>query len=99
MHRRGLARAALAFSILMFLAVPSGASATPVEGPSGSAFYTPPSPNPTGSAGQLVWYRPATINLNVTLPAIKAWTVLYQSTDQHGQPDWVTGTVIAPTAK
>jgi pimeloyl-ACP methyl ester carboxylesterase len=79
--------------------VPSGAAATPVEGPSGSAFYTPPSLTPTGSAGELVWYRPATVNLNVTLPSIKAWTVLYQSSDQHGKPDWVTGTVIVPTAK
>ncbi len=25
--------------------------------------------------------------------------MLYQSTDQHGKPDWVTGTVIVPTAK
>ena len=25
--------------------------------------------------------------------------MLYQSTDQHGNPDWVTGTVIVPTAK
>ena len=70
-----------------------------VEGPSGSAFYTPPSPTPAGSAGELVWYRPATVNLNVTLPSIKAWTVLYQSTDEHGNRDWVTGTVIVPTAK
>jgi pimeloyl-ACP methyl ester carboxylesterase len=77
----------------------SVASATPVEGPSGSAFYTPPSPTPAGSAGELVWYRPATVNLNVTLPNIKAWSVLYQSTGQQGQPDWVTGTVIVPTAK
>src|SRR5208282_2387580 len=99
MHRRGLARGVLALSILMILAVPSGAAATPVEGPSGSAFYTPPSPTPAGSAGELVWYRPATVNLNVTLPSIKAWSVLYQSTDQHGNPDWVTGTVIVPTAK
>ena len=45
-----------------------------------------------------MWYRPTTVNLNVTLPSIKAWTVLYQSTDQHGKPDWVTGTVIAPTS-
>src|SRR5271155_69400 len=99
MHLRGLARAALALSIFVVLAVPSGADATPVEGPSGSAFSTPPSPTPAGSAGELVWYRPATVNLNVTLPSIKAWTVLYQSTDQHGKPDWVTGTVIVPTAK
>ena len=99
MHLRGLARAALALSIFVVLAVPSGADATPVEGPSGSAFYTPPSSTPAGSAGELVWYRPATVNLNVTLPSNKAWTVLYQSTGEQGQPDWVTGTVIAPTAK
>ncbi len=98
MHRRG-AWALLALSILVVLLAPSGASATPAEGPSGSAFYTPPSPTPTGTAGGLVWYRPATVNLNVTLPSFKAWTVLYQSTDQHGRPDWVTGTVIVPTAK
>jgi Secretory lipase len=98
LHRRGLARVVLALSFFVVLIMPSGASATPVEGPSGSAFYTPPSPTPTGNAGQLAWYRPATVNLNVTLPGNKAWTVLYQSTDQHGQPDWVTGTVIVPTA-
>lgn len=97
-HRRGLARLVLALSFFVVLIVPSGASATPVEGPSGAAFYTPPSPTPAGRAGELVWYRPATVNLNVTLPSNKAWTVLYQSTDQHGQPDWVTGTVIVPTA-
>ena len=99
MHRAAVARAVFALSIVFVLAMASGASATPVEGPSGSAFYTPPSPTPAGSAGELVWYRPATVNLNVTLPSIKAWTVLYQSTDQQGQPDWVTGTVIVPTAK
>ena len=99
MHRAALARAVFVLSIVFVLAMASVASAAPVEGPSGSAFYTPPSPTPTGSAGELVWYRPATINLNVTLPGIKAWTVLYQSTGQQGQPDWVTGTVIAPTAK
>ena len=88
----------LAVSVLVGLAVPLSASATPVEGPAGSAFYTPPTTTPGGSVGELAWYRPATVNLNVTLPANKAWTVLYQSTDQHGQPDWVTGTVIVPTA-
>jgi len=91
-------RMALALSALLVLVMAPAASATPVEGPSGSAFYTPPSPTPGGSAGELVWYRPATVNLNVTLPSIKAWTVLYQSTGQQGQPDWVTGTVIVPTA-
>src|SRR5271166_5677857 len=98
MHRRSFARVALALSILVVLVVPSGAAATPMEGPSGSAFYTPPTPTPAGSPGELVWYRPATVDLNVTLPAIKAWTVLYQSTDEHGKPDWVTGTVLVPSA-
>ena len=98
-HARGFARVVLALSFLVVLIVPSGASAAPVEGPSGSAFYTPPSSTPAGSVGELVWYRPTTVNLNVTLPSNKAWTVLYQSTGQQGQPDWVTGTVIVPTAK
>jgi len=98
MHNSGLARVLLALAALVALILPAGASAAPVEGPSGSAFYTPPTPTPAGSAGELVWYRPASVNLNVTLPAVKAWTVLYQSTDQHGHPDWVTGTVIVPTA-
>jgi hypothetical protein len=98
MHRRSLAQVVLALSIFGVMAVPTGASATPVEGPAGQAFYTPPSSTPAGSAGELVWYRPATVDLNVTLPSVKAWTVLYQSTDQHGHPDWVTGTVIVPSA-
>ena len=54
---------------------------------------------PKGTAGELVWYRPATLNLKVTLPASKSWTVLYQSTAQRGEPDFVTGTVIVPTTK
>jgi pimeloyl-ACP methyl ester carboxylesterase len=98
LHRSGLARAVLALTCLVLLVLVASASAAPVEGPSGSAFYTPPTPLPSGSPGELVWYRPASVNLNVALPSIKAWTVLYQSTDQHGQPDWVTGTVIVPTA-
>ena len=97
MHRRSLAPVVLALSIFGVLAVPAGASAAPVEGPAGQAFYTPPTSTPTGSAGELVWYRPATLNLKVALPANKAWTVLYQSTDQLGNPDFVTGTVIVPT--
>ncbi len=98
MQLRGFARALLALSVLAVLAAAPAASAAPVEGPSGSAFYTPPSTTPAGSPGELVWYRPATVNLDVSLPSVKAWTVLYQSTDQHGAPDRVTGTVIVPTS-
>jgi hypothetical protein len=95
---RGIARAVLALSALV-LAMAATASAAPVEGPAGSAFYTPPSKTPAGSAGELIWYRPATVNLQVSLPSNKAWTVLYQSTGQRGEADFVTGTVIVPTSK
>ena len=98
-HRRGLARAVFALSLFAMLVMAAGALAAPVVGPEGSAFYTPPSPTPAGSAGQLVWYRPATMNLKVPLPGNKVWTVLYQSTDQKGSPDFVTGTVIVPTTR
>ena len=96
---RGIARATLALAAVLALTTAATASATPVEGPAGEAFYTPPTSTPAGSAGELVWYRPATVNLQVPLPANKAWTVLYQSTAQRGEPDFVTGTVIVPTAK
>ena len=97
MRPRGVVRAALALSAFFVLAMASVAYATPVEGPSGSAFYTPPS-TLTGHAGELISYRPATVNLNVTLPSYYAWNVLYQSSNQQGQPDPVTGTVIVPQA-
>ncbi len=97
--RIGLARAVFVLVCLVLLVAASGASATAVEGPAGSAFYTPPSKAPTGSAGELIWYRPATLNLKVSLPGNKAWTVLYQSTAQRGEPDFVTGTVIVPTSR
>lgn len=96
---RGIARAALAPAVVLALTMAATASATPVEGPAGEAFYTPPSSTPAGSTGELIWYRPATVNLQVPLPANKAWTVLYQSTGQRGEPDFVTGTVIVPSTK
>jgi len=93
---------ALALSCTALFVGPSVASATPVEGPAGAEFYTPPEvvegEGPAGKAGELIWYRPATVNLNVTLPSVNAWSVLYQSSNQHGAPDFVTGTVIVPTA-
>lgn len=97
-HRAALTGLALVLSLFLTMALAGSASASPVEGPSGEAFYTPPSPLPEGGAGTLVWYRPTTVNLNVTLPSVNAWTVLYKSTGQHGEEDAVTGTVIVPQA-
>ena len=97
-YRTALVPTVLALLSLGLLAIAPVASATPVEGPEGEAFYTPPTEVPNGSPGELIWYRPATVNLNVTLPSNKAWTVLYQSRNQQSTPDPVTGTVIVPTA-
>jgi predicted alpha/beta hydrolase len=94
-----MVRAVLALTGVLALVLAATASAAPVEGPEGEAFYTPPITTPTGAAGELVRYRPAKVNLQVSLPANKAWTVLYQSTAQRGEPDYVTGTVIVPTSK
>src|SRR5271168_562495 len=76
----------------------SSALAAPTVGPSDQSFYTPPSPLPSGSPGTLIWYRPTTVNLGSSAPAVTAYDVLYLSTDEVGNPDAVTGTVIVPTA-
>jgi len=89
---------ALALALLVLLGVASAASAQPVVGPAGLAFYAPPTTLPAGGPGTLIWYRPTTLNLNVTLPAVNAWDVLYKSTDELGNSDVVTGTVVVPTA-
>src|SRR5262249_44643555 len=48
-HRRGVAWAAPMLSVLAVFVIASGAAASPVVGPSGPAFYTPPSPLPGGA--------------------------------------------------
>ncbi len=98
MHRSVHRLAAACLPLLACLGLAAGAQAAPVAGPSGDAFYTPPSPLPAGANGDLIWYRPATLNLGAGAPAVKAWTVLYRSTDSKGNANAVTGTVIVPTA-
>lgn len=80
----------------MALAVTS-AYAAPTAGPSGIAFYTAPA-SLTGVHGDLISYRTTTVNLGATAPAVKAWNVMYQSTDSVGAANVVTGTVLVPTA-
>lgn len=74
------------------------AIAAPTVGPSGESFYTPPSPLPSGSPGTLIWYRSTTVSLGSSAPAVNAYDVLYLSTDEVGNPDVVSGTVIVPTS-
>lgn len=96
MQRLASRLAGCCLPVIATLALAASASAAPVAGPAGDAFYAPPSPLPAGSAGDLIWYRPTTVNLPGA-PASKAWTVLYRSTDSKGAANAVTGTVIVPT--
>ena len=93
-------RAVLALSVVgAFLMMAAAASAAPVEGPAGEEFYNAPEELLTTKNGELIQYRPTTLNLNVTLPSYKAWKVMYQSETQRESPVAVTGTVITPTAR
>jgi len=86
--------------VAAIVTVSSGISVTaaPVTGPSGYEFYTPPSPLPSGSHGDLIWYRQASITIP-NAPESSAWNVLYHSTDGIDEPNVVTGTVLIPNTR
>src|ERR1700760_3370633 len=99
-----LSAAALALPLTALAAAPAGAAAHAAtqpasasncsSAPSGDAFYTPPSPLPSGSPGDVIWCRP------VTSPAAGslAWQILYRSRDVNKNPTAISGTVFVPTA-
>lgn len=79
------------------IAAPS-AVAAPQNGPTGEAFYTPPTNVPAaGTPGELVRYRQKSIKLTGA-PLSTTWDVMYRSTDAKGNPNFVTGTIITPKA-
>lgn len=73
-------------------------SAAPIAGPTGMEFYSPPTITP-GVHGDLIWYRPAAINLGPEAPFTRSWDVAYWSTDANGISNVVTGSVILPAAR
>ncbi len=101
-----LSAAALALPLTALAAAPAGAAAhgvakpaaasasTCASAPSGDAFYTPPSPLPSGAPGDIIWCRPETS----PAPGSQAWQILYLSSDVNGQPTAISGTVFVPTA-
>ncbi len=97
MKRPPLRRIVHWLTIAVLTVIAHTALATPVLGPSGMAFYAPPSPLPGGNHGDLIWYRPITVAPADQLKAT-AWDVLYLSTDALGAPNAVTGKVLVPTA-
>ncbi|MEV4002364.1 lipase family protein [Actinomadura sp. NPDC049753] len=101
-HHRRAALLALAAALLAALcAVPASsapASAAPATGPgpAGDAFYTPPSPLPSGSPGDVIRARPAKAGPPTARSLADAWQVMYLSTSALGKPVAVTGIVLVP---
>ena len=91
-----MSRLALVLSLLLLAALPAAADAATVrKGPSGTAFYKPPSPLPGKGHGGLIWARKLT-----GTAALKGGAgnrlVLYRSTGVDGKPVAVSGTVSVP---
>jgi pimeloyl-ACP methyl ester carboxylesterase len=92
------ARVLLAALAAVLLAASPAAAATVRKGPTGLAFYTPPSPLPGAKHGDVIWARKLTGQ-----PALKQagsnQLVLYRSTGVDGRPIAVSGTVSLPKGR
>lgn len=93
--------AAVAAAAAMVLPAAAGAQGAVQgkKGPSGKAFYYPPSKLIKGTPGTVIWQREIkyTANGRVALPsASKTLLVLYRSRDPKGRPIAVSGTVDLP---
>ena len=94
-----MSRLALVLSLLLLASLPAAADAATVrKGPSGTAFYTPPSPLPGKGHGGLIWARKLT-----GTAALKGGAgnrlVLYRSTGVTGKAIAVSGTVSVPKGR
>jgi pimeloyl-ACP methyl ester carboxylesterase len=94
-----MSRLAILLSLLLLAALPAAADAAKVrKGPSGTAFYKPPSPIPGTGHGGLIWARKLT-----GTAALKGGAgnrlVLYRSTGVDGKAVAVSGTVSIPKGK
>ncbi len=97
-------RFAVPVALTLSLALASSASAAPKTvtkvrtGPSGDAFYTPPSPLPGKKHGDLIWARTLT-GAAVAPGASSTKVVLYRSQGVDGKADAVSGIVSIPKGK
>jgi pimeloyl-ACP methyl ester carboxylesterase len=90
--RRALSAAVATVSVLALVALgPPQASA--------ASFYDPPSPLPAGRDGDVIRHEASTFYID-PVKLIKAdagvQRIMYRSTDTHGSPIAVTGTVLTP---
>ncbi len=90
-----MSRLALVLSLLLLAALPAAADAKVRKGPSGAAFYTPPSALVGGSHGSLIWARKLTGKA-----ALKGGAgnrlLLYRSKGVNGKSTAVSGTLAIP---
>ena len=90
-----MSRLALVLSLLLLAALPAAADAKVRKGPSGAAFYTPPSALVSGAHGSLIWARKLTGKA-----ALKGGAgnrlLLYRSTGVNGKSTAVSGTLAIP---
>ena len=86
-----MSRLALLLSLLLLVALPATAPAKVRKGPSGTAFYAPPSPLPGKGHGGLIWARKLT-GTAALHGASSNRLVLYRSTGVDGKTVAVSGT-------
>src|SRR4051812_49766377 len=70
--------------LILLLVVAAPASAKFRTGPAGDAFYTPPSPLPSGKHGDLIWARKLTGEAALK-SASANWLLLYPPLRTHGE--------------
>ncbi len=95
--RRRALPAVLAVLATMLLSAFAAAPAMALDPPPGLGFYTPPSPLPAGTAGDVIWHRVANTSIANDNNAT-AYEILYRSTDVAGNAIAVSGTVLVPRA-
>src|SRR5436305_1920461 len=93
-----LPRVTLLLLAALLLAASPASAARVRKGPAGTAFYTPPSPLPGKTHGDLIWARKLT-GQPALAPAASNQLVLYRSTGVNGKPVAVSGTVSLPKGK
>ncbi|MBJ8348940.1 alpha/beta fold hydrolase [Antrihabitans sp. YC2-6] len=67
-----------------------------------AGFYTPPNPLPPGQPGDVIKTEPMTVLLDPVLRVKltdRAERIMYRSTDLHGNPIAITGTLVRPFAE
>lgn len=97
---RSLCRLAAA-SLTVVIGLAAGVTASSAAPPEESSFYQPPTPLPAGQPGDVIRHEHTTFYLDplkVTRAPAEAHRIMYRSTDTHGEPTAVTGTVLTPKA-